>query len=191
MKKNLKPLIGYTIIGILILYIAITLIAPSKTINIFGFRTFIVVSPSMEPDINVYDMIFIKQPNEEKLEPRDIITFLVYIPEVGEKSYVTHYIGEVTEDTFGNTIYKTQGATKLPGDYDSWTDENGDPVEITFDDIEGTYMFRIPYLGFLINMLRDPIFVGLLVVNGTIIYFIVKLVKSSIKTKKDEEKKET
>lgn len=185
--KNLKAITGYVLLGLLIFYIGITLIAPDKTIKILGFRTFIVVSSSMEPDIHVNDMIFIKRPKEDALDVRDAITFLVYIPELNDKSYVTHYIGEITEDENGTTIYKTQGATKLPGDYDDWTDSEGNPIDIMFDDIEGQYMFKIPYIGYIITMLRDPIFVGLLAVNGVIIYFIIKLFKST----KNGNKKET
>jgi len=187
MKKNIKRGITYFIYFVLILYISTSLFAPKATMSIFGFRSFIVISSSMEPDIPVYDMIVIKKAKESNLETRDIITFEVYIPEVEKTSYVTHYIGEITTNDQGETIYKTQGATKAPGDYDQWTDENGNPVDITFDDIDGVYMFKIPYVGHWILMLRDPIFVGLLVVNGGIIYAIYRLIKKSIIEKKTQE----
>ena len=187
--KNWKKILSNAIIVLLILYIIITLFVPKLSMTIFGFRSFIVVSSSMEPDIHVNDMIFVRRPKEDNLEERDVITFLVYIPEVQEESYVTHYIGEITTDEFGTTIYKTQGATKAPGDYDDWTDSEGNPVDITFDDIEGEYLFRIPYIGYVVTMLQDPIFVALLLVNGTIIYFLVKTIKQSFH-KDDKQKKE-
>lgn len=188
MKKMIVNVLSYLLIFLLLAYLVVTFFIPEQSMKIFGFRTFVVVSTSMEPDINKNDMIVITNTSEEKLQERDAITFSVYIPEVQGYSYVTHYIGEITDDGSGTTIYKTQGATKAEGDYDEWTDENGDPIDITIDDIEGEYLFRIPYIGFLINGLTDPIFVGLLVANGVIIYFIIKLLKPQ--KKEDEDKKE-
>ncbi|QMS84627.1 hypothetical protein [Candidatus Xianfuyuplasma coldseepsis] len=189
--KLVMKLISYGVSAALILYIGITLLAPQLTMDIFGFRSFIVVSPSMVPDINVYDMIFITDVEESDLEIDDIITFSVYIPEVDQVSFVTHYIGDIQTQTGDDTIYKTHGANFEEGDsFDDWEDKDGNPIDITFDDIEGEYQFKIPYVGYLVTMLRDPIFLGLLAINGTIIYFLVKTVKKTF-LNKDNEKKES
>lgn len=190
MKKTINNVLFYGFVILLVFYVIFQFIIPEKSIEILGFRTFVILSSSMDPDIKKHDMIVITKVNEEDLEERDAITFLVYIPEVGAKSYVTHYIGDITEDGSGTTIYKTQGASKSEGDYDEWTDESGDPYEITFDDIEGRYLFRIPYVGYVINGLTDPIFVGLLVLNGVIIYFIIKLLKPDKKEETEDKQKE-
>ncbi len=182
---KLKKYITYSIYALLILHILTSLFAPQLTMRIFGFRNFIVISNSMEPDINVNDMIFIRRTSDEQLNVGDVITFQVYIPEVDEISYVTHYIGAIETDTEGTLIYKTRGARYAEGIFDEWTDENGNAVDITINDIEGVYMFRIPYIGYFITMLQDPIFVGLLVVNGTVIYVLYRTIKKTIQSKKD------
>jgi hypothetical protein len=143
----------------------------------------------MEPDINKNDLIIVTRVQEESLQERDAITFSVYIPEAGQNGYVTHYIGAIEDDGNGNIIYKTQGATKAPGDYDEWTDSDGNPYEISISDIEGRYLFRIPFVGYLIKGLGDPIFVGLLIANGVIVYLIIKLLKpDKNKQNKDKQK---
>lgn len=188
MKTIIKKIIGYGFPLLLVAYILVTIITPAKTIDIFGFRTFVVISTSMEPDINKYDMIIIKKADEENLRARDIITFETYIPEVGGISYVTHYIGEITTDDNGITIYKTQGATKAPGDYDDWKDRSGNHINITFDNIQGKYVFRIPYIGFVVEMLHDPIFDVLLIANGTIIYLLIRVIKTMLHPKNTSKK---
>lgn len=173
--RRLLPKYGfYLLSGLLVVYLFVSIAIPESTLDVFGFRTFVVVSPSMEPDIHVYDMIVVRRPDFEELEEGDAITFFVHIPELGEKSYVTHYIGDITEDDTGQRIYKTQDATSDPGEYDEWTDGSGNPYDITDSDIEGVLWFNIPRLGFLVAMLRDPLFLVLLVINGTILYFLFK-----------------
>ena len=186
MKNKITTIITYAILCFLVFYVTIAIFLPTKSINIFGFRTFIIVSSSMEPDIGVHDLIVITTPKEENLEVGDVITFDAYIIELQDYSYVTHYIAAI-EEVDGETIYKTQGAGKEPDDYDEWTDHNGDDVNITFDDIEGEYQFTIPLIGQLVYRLQDPIFVALLVVNGVVIYYAFKTIKSYIKEDKQKE----
>jgi signal peptidase I len=192
--KTLLPKYGFYLIGgLLIVYLFVSIAIPTATMNVFGFRTFVVVSPSMEPDIMVYDMIVVRRPDFEELEEGDAITFLVYIPEVGEQSYVTHYIADITEDDSGQRVYKTIDATGDPDDsedYDEWTNATGNDIDITDADIEGVLWFTIPRLGFLVAMLRDPLFLGLLVINGTVLYFLFKQL-GKVLGKSNADKKET
>jgi len=185
MANRILSIFGYLLGALLVVYILLGVLLPQQTINWFGFRTFVVVSRSMEPVINVNDMIIITRAEEEDIDTGDIITFRAHIPELGDYGFVTHYVGDVLVDGSGNEIYKTQGATADPDDYDEWTDGQGNPIEIQIDDVVGKYQFRIPRAGILISMLRDPIFVGLLAINGTIIYFIVKLIRSPKETVKE------
>ncbi len=179
----LKKALLYLVYIFLIAYISVSLLIPKQTTDIFGVRFLVVISNSMEPKINVYDMIVIKDANQSDLEEGDIITFETYIPEVGEERYVTHYLEEITTNNSGETIYKTQGLNTSSDSYDEWTDAAGNPVDITFDDVEGAYMFKIPYIGRFVYWLRDPIFLLLLVLNGTVFYLLYKQIKKYIKQK--------
>ena len=175
-RKYLRNGIFFLFVFVLIAYISLEVLAPNKTIDIFRFKSYVVVSSSMEPDIMVNDLIIIRKVKEEDLNVRDAITFDAFIPELGYESKVTHYIGEI-QSIGGNTIYKTQGATNSSGDFDTWENENGDTVEITFDDIEGRVILVVPYFGHVINILRDPISILLISANILIVYLIIKTIK--------------
>lgn len=184
MKISIKNVFFYVLIFFLSTYILLEVFVPSKTVDLLGFKSYVIVSQSMEPDIMVNDVIVIRKVKESELDVGDKVSFSVYIPEFGKRSTVTHYIGDIVE-VDGESIYKTQGANKDPGDYDEWTDENNDPIEITFNDIEGRVAIVIPKIGHVVNILKDPVSIGLLLINGIIIYLIVKVFKSKeLKTNK-------
>ncbi len=159
------------------LYIFVQVFMPSNSMKYFGMKSFVVMSSSMEPEIKVNDVVIIKKITEDELKVHDIITFMVYIPELGEKGYVTHYIGKIETLDNGSTIYYTQGASKGPGDYDQWTNENGEPINITYQNISGKVVFKLPYIGHIIPILKDPVMVFLLGLNVLVIYSIIKLVR--------------
>ena len=172
----LKNLLYYVVVAFLVIYIFLMALSPERMIDLLGFRTFIVLSNSMEPVIKVDDLIISKRITEEELKEGDIVTFEVYLPELESTSYVTHYIGKI-EETDDGTIYRTRGINLPEGTYDGWVDENGDPYYIRFTDIEGQYVFRVPYFGYIQKGLTNPIIVGLLLVNGGIIYLLYKYLK--------------
>lgn len=178
----LKSLIYYIAIGFLLLYIFLVVVSPEKMMDVIGFRAFVVLSDSMEPKINVNDLIISKRVDESSLEVGDIITFDVYINDLGGLATVTHYIGEI-DNSNTKTIYKTRGEKLPAGTFDSWKDKNGDPFDITFDDIEGRYIFKIPYAGYIQNALADRKLVTLILINGAVIYLLIKYLKSG---KEDE-----
>lgn len=175
--KHLKNILFFVFVFFIVSYIILETFIPTKTVDILGVKSYVVISSSMEPDIMVNDLIIVRSVSEEDLDIRDKITFYVYIPEIGKKSTVTHYIGDIVEIN-GVLVYKTQGATKGIGEYDEWVDENNDSIEITYDDIEGRVGLVIPNLGHAVNILKDPISIGLLIVNLFVIYLLIKAFKS-------------
>lgn len=150
-------------------------LSPNSMMDVFGFRPFVVLSTSMEPTIMKNDMIIARKAKEENLEIGDIITFKVYIEETGGVTYVTHYIGDIIE--VGDTIiYKTHGEGK-EGEYDIWRDSENNIIQITVDDIEGEYLFRIPYIGHIQGLLTNKVFVGVVILNLTIIFVTIRYIK--------------
>jgi signal peptidase len=150
--------------------------SPERMIELLGFRPFVVLTDSMDPVIKPDDLIILKDAIEEELKVDDIITFEVYIADIGETSFVTHYIAKI-EEINGTTIYRTRGI-KIPEDqYELWYDDLGNPIFITLDDIVGEYVFRVPYFGYIQKGLTNPIIVGLLLVNGGIIYLLYRYLK--------------
>jgi signal peptidase len=183
MKISIKNIIFYISIFFITTYIILEVFAPTKTVDILGFKSYVIVSPSMEPEIMVNDLIIIRKVREENLVVSDKIAFFVYIPELGKESTVTHYIADIVEID-GEIVYKTQGANKDPEDYDVWKDENNNIIDITYDDIDGRVALVIPNLGHAVNILKDPISIGLIFINGFIIYLLIKVFKT--KEVKDE-----
>ena len=180
MKISIKNIIFYVFVFFITSYILLEVFAPTKTVDILGFKSYVIVSPSMEPDIMVNDLIVIRKTKEEDLDVRDVITFFVYIPELGRENAVTHYIGDIVEVN-GETVYKTQGANKELNDFDEWKNKDNESIEITYDDIEGRVALVIPKFGHAVNLIKDPISLGLFIVNGFIIYLLIKVFKSKEK----------
>lgn len=183
MKKKIKNIIFYVLAILLSLYLIVDIMVPDKTVSIFGFKTFVIVSPSMEPKINVNDAVMVRKSKIENLDSGDIITFKAYIPELGQTAYVTHYLGDKTRTETG-WILKTHGEGDLS--YDEWQDEAGNPVDITEDDFIGIVAFTIPKAGHFLKIFQDPIMFLLITVNIGIVVYIVYYIK---KTKKSESDK--
>lgn len=169
----IKSIIYYISVTVLVSYIAIMYFAPEKMSEYVGYRAFIVLSNSMEPIFDIDDMVVCKRVDEESLEVGDIITFSVYIPEINSNTYVTHYIGDI-EETDDGKVYYTRGEVQLPGTYDIWKDESGNRTNVTFDDIEGEYLFKVPYLGYIKKTITEPIIFSLLIGNGTVLYILYR-----------------
>ncbi|MBI9010199.1 MAG: signal peptidase I [Tenericutes bacterium] len=189
MIKTLGKVLSYFIILALLANIVVSIFMPERSMELLGYRTFTVLSKSMEPKINVNDVIVLTSANKESLEVGDIITFSVYIPEFEELSFVTHYIAAI-EEVDGETIFKTQGEGRDASEYDNWQDEEGNAYDITFNDIEGEYVFKIPFVGTLAVFLSNPIFLSLVIINLIVLYSTYRYIKSVIKEKKIERKVE-
>lgn len=186
MKKKFYSAFSYILIIFLMINIAINIIAPEKSVDYLGYNTHRVLSPSMEPTIMVNDIVVITKASENSLEVGDIITFSVYIPELGTESYVTHYIADIQENEFGETIYKTQGEGQADGDYDVWKNEANEVVDITFEDIEGEYLFKITSIGYIMGYLQNPYILVFVIVNVIFIWVTISYIKNNRKKLKEE-----
>lgn len=130
---------------------------------------FTIVSPSMEPNIMVYDVIVdLKVDKETDLKKGDIITF--YSNNINTGGYtITHRIYDITE-VDGETRYVTKGDNN----------PNIDDGYITFKDIVGKVRITIPDLGklqFFMSSRIGWLIVILIPALGIIIIDIVKLLK--------------
>lgn len=191
--KKIGSIIFYIVATFLTMFIMLELFLPSKTIDILGFKGYVVVSPSMEPYINVNDIVIVTKVDEEDLEIGQVITFYTYLPtnqqdSLGQtiyaKSTVTHYLADIVQD--GNqTILKTKDYNKFhnDGSFDTWNDASGNPTDITPSDLIGKVSFKIPFVGIVITfsmvLVRNPIFLGLIILNVGIVIFLIKYIKKT------------
>jgi len=175
--KQIGSIIFVVVSGLLIIYIITEAFMPTMTIKIFQFKPYVVITESMEPVLNVDDMIIVFNPKVDELEVDDIITFEADIDYNGTKEIVTHYIYSITDDGEGNLSFRTvrQGGT-VP---DTWI--------LSEQDVIGVYGFKISQLGVFINFIKSPFGIAAILVNIGVIVAIVVLVKSD--KKKTETKK--
>ncbi len=142
-------------------------INPKETPDFFGYKSFVIVSGSMEPTIMTGDAILVKEVPQKEIKTNDIISF-----SQGE-TIVTHRVIEIIEEN-GVKRYKTKG------------DNNNteDREKITYEQIEGKYQFKINQFGTIIKILKSKITLAILV----IIIVIMTCYRSRTEKKREERK---
>lgn len=155
--KNIIKIVIYVLVIFLIFYNIVLVIKkvsnPTEIPDFLGYKSFIVLSGSMESTLNIGDIIFVK---EKEINEQDIIAF-------SEKnSTVTHRVIKIIEEN-GITCYKTKG--------DANTEE--DRKLVSNDEVEGVYCFKIPKVGKVVMFFQTKF--GIFVFLGTllIIYLII------------------
>ena len=107
--------------------------------RLLGFRCFNVISPSMEPEYGVGDLIYVKATDPESIKEGDVITFLV-----NEDLVVgTHRVVRVDRE---NKRFYTKG--------DANDIEDQDPVH--YNNVIGVPKFSIPKLGYVSDFIQHP-----------------------------------
>lgn len=137
--------------------------------RIGNISVFNIVSQSMEPTINVNDLIVIQKCTEEELQSGDIITY-----KNADGRVVTHRIVKTTKQE-GKNIYTTKGDNN----------EVEDNEKINYEQVYGKYLFKIRSAGKFAQKLQENN--GLITVILTIIIFVV--LKNSKDKKKETRKK--
>lgn len=143
------------------------------------FSLYTIISPSMVPNINVYDVIFdVRVDDLTKLKEGDVITF-VSTGYLNEGMTVTHRIVDIIETDEG-LKFRTKGDNNLVPD--SALVEPGNVI--------GKTLFKIPQLGRVQSLLATKggwLFLVLLPALGVIIYDIIKIIKlTAVKKKVDQ-----
>jgi signal peptidase I len=136
--------------------------------GIGSYKFLAVLSGSMNPTFNTYDMIIDKLVNAESLKTGDVITFRV------DDKLVTHRITQVTKkDNY--VLFKTKG------DANNVEDEG----EVLAKNVVGKYVFHIPYLGLVMSKIRGPVGIGII---WAIFTFIVvnEILSEIFKSKKNK-----
>ena len=177
MKKLIKILkVGLIIVLMIIFMLLLTIfikgqINKEKYPDLFGYKSMIVLSGSMEPTIMKGDLIIVKKANSNYLKTKDIIAF-----RNEDKTITSHRIIKV-DKIDGKLYFKTKG------DNNNTMDED----VVVAKDIEGIYVSRIPELGnFLmyIQTIQGFITVTMFLL---LIFSIYYFISSKIEEKKNKE----
>ena len=169
--------IFYLIFISLILYILIMIIAPEKIDNILDYKFYSVLTNSMEPKIPTYSLVCIKKFKKDEiinLKPQQIITF--HAERFGENIILTHYFNKTEINEDGTIVYRTNSEGKA----------NLDSYKTTRDDLIGTYVFHIPYIGKFIIFLKSKF--GFILYGELIIIFLIDSLIRNIWNEKEKTK---
>ena len=140
-KKILSTMIYLIIIPIIAINLIMLIksyILPDAIPSLFGIKTFVIVSKSMEPTIMIGDAIITKEPKKENIKINDVISFH------DKQDINTHRIINILTEN-GVTKYITKGDNN----------KNPDKDKVTFDKIEGVYQFKLVGFGKIANIIKN------------------------------------
>lgn len=176
-NKALK-LLSYAVIVVLIVcgiffayyYASLKIYEQNPTSKLPKFGLYTIISPSMEPEIKVYDVVVdLNLFDANNIKKGDVITFISN-SNISKGLTVTHRVVEVIDNGDGTKSYMTKGDNNL----------KADSSLVNSNDVLGKVLFKIPQLGrvqFLLANKFGWILVILLPALGVIIYDFIKLFK--------------
>ncbi len=144
--KFISSILSWTIFAILIIvsiflayYFIASQIYSSKGAGYEpAISLYTIISPSMVPNINVYDVVIVNKVNSpEDIEKGDIISYNSSDFREGEVISVTHRVVDIVVDDNGEYSYITKGDNNF----------TRDPVAVKYNAIMGEVALKIPRLG--------------------------------------------
>ncbi len=176
--KNLLIYALYIVIIPIIIYdmflIVQTLLKPGVTPDFFGYKTFSIISGSMEPKININDIVIVKNVDKNQIKINDIITFKI------EDETITHRVINIKQID-NKLIYTTKGDSN----------EVTDIEKIEYNQIEGKYVGKIPKIGKLLSILKNKYIFSIILIFLIISYMLQrKNIQKKITRKEKRQKYE-
>ncbi len=155
--RRILPTLGWVVSGLL----AAVIIGVGLVHFLPGYGLYLVRSESMAPTINLGD--FIITGPAPAVTPGDIVTF------TRGKATITHRV----ISTEGG-LFQTRGDAA----------EEADPWLVQPADVQGKYLFRIPYLGYALNFFRSKTgwFVGIVLPAAVLVGMLVReIIKEALR----------
>ena len=175
---NLLIYLLYIIIIPIIIYDAFLLtqiiLNPNKSPDFFGYKTFNIVSGSMEPALSINDIVIVKKCDINRIQKDDIITFKI------ENEIITHRVINIKLEN-ETLVFVTKGDSN----------EVTDIENVEYYQIEGKYVKKIPKLGKFFSILKNKYIFSLILILLIICYIIQKKsLQRKIERKEKREKYE-
>lgn len=162
------------VIVIILIYNVILLFFSSvnklKNVSLFGYKSFIITTNSMEPSIKNGDAILTKKTKAEYLKEGDVITYN------RDNKSITHRIIKVEKE---NNSYSF--VTK--GDNNNVEDKQ----KIKYDEIEGKKLITFPKFGYIIQAAENQLVI--LIITLVVLIFLLCRIQSEEKKYKRRVKK--
>ena len=181
MKKTIMKILNiFKIVLLAILIIFVIATAYQKVIpnypSVFGFRTFSIITSSMEPKLKIGDVILIKEQKTSSYKVGDIITFKGMSGDLSGK-IVTHEIVGVTKEA-GRKIFYTKGIKNI----------SNDPA-VYEEQVLGKYIYKFKLFSLIEKIMSTKIgFILIIIIPlGYIYFYEIKDVIHDVKKIKNKE----
>lgn len=154
------------ILLIILMVLACLLVVP----NFIGFKSFAVISGSMEPNIHVGSIVYAKPVDFNELKVGDVISY-----KINDSTMVTHRINSI-DDKSSSFITK--------GD----ANDNVDGSPVPYSNVVGKVNFTVPLLGYISINMKTPL--GIAMLCGVVaIIIILNFLPEVLEHEKEEDKK--
>ena len=141
------------------------------------YSAYVIVSPSMVPTINVNDGVVVQRVDKQgNLNIGDIITFSSKDIRYSGLTITHRIVGKQTIQN-GNLVYRTKGDNN----------KSEDSSLVSFSDIYGKVLFKVPSVGVLYNFITNPFGFIISIIIPIIVILVINIVK--VKQLVDEERK--
>ena len=166
-KKRLNIMFYVILIPLLAYNMALivqAVVRPNETPAFLGYKMYVIISGSMQPELEVGDIVVVKKINPNDLKKDDVISFRK------GQTIITHRIVEVK-----NAEEKLQFLTK--GDNNNTNDKD----LVSDKEIEGIVVNKIQKIGKIVLKLRDKTLIIVII----LIYYIFLMYDQSVQKRKN------
>lgn len=126
-------------------------------LRLVGFRTFTVMSGSMEPNYPVGSMLYVRPVDYHTLKVGDVISYVAN----DDKVVVTHRIAEIVVDENDANVWRF----RTKGD----ANESPDANLVHYKNVIGTPTIVLPYIGYVARNIQQPPGIYITLVVGTLL----------------------
>ncbi len=166
---------AFIVLEIVIILFVVATKMMGGTPALFGYHMYVVVTPSMEPEIRVGDVLISKEYNGETLDEGDVITYFGRQGELAGKM-ITHEIIDIQGEGKEERIIAKGLANAEP-----------DPP-ITRDDIASVMVYKTVLIGLIYAVISSAWGFWLLVVAPLVAMIVAEIVTLIREIKKEGEK---
>ena len=172
-KKMTKKIFKYIILSVLIILFIINLILSfEENTHIFGIYMFNIVSGSMEPTLEINDVVVVQKCEPSQLKKDDIITFQQ------DNRTISHRILEITKEK-GDIKFETKGDNN----------EIPDPEKVEAGQVYGKVLFKVKRIGKVISYIQNVRGLINIAIFVVIVYILISLRDKQKNTRKMKRKK--
>lgn len=156
-----------TLLVIIVVLLAVALVG----VRLLGYTPYAILSPSMTPDYQVGDLVYVKSVEPEHIMVGDVLTFVAN----EELVVVTHRVDEADRE---NRLFYTKGDAN----------ESRDSAPVLYENVIGVVKFSLPMLGYVSTYFTSTSgrFAGMALVFFLILLYIIPELIKSGKKQKDE-----